>query len=181
MDRNLSHDSAASEEPVDADATPDLATKQNPRSPWGRLGKRTLVTVVVLLALSQCCVFAYYTLPDSSTANDPGSEICLGEFRFLPKRPEEGPIAHARFTLYVVLEDQAAPTARQRLLAHRFRLRQDIEELVRQAHAADFEDPVLAELKRQFKERIEATLGMRAIAEVIIVDLNLETALKSPH
>jgi len=57
--------------------------------------------------------------------------------------------------------------------ACRFRVQQNVEELLRRAHGGDFDDPGLGELKRQLQERINERSG-RAIAEVIVTDLKLQ-------
>ena len=62
----------------------------------------------------------------------------------------------------------------------RYAVQQDIEELLRQAHGADFADPVLGELKRQLQEQINRTLEMRAISQVIITDLELHQSDSTP-
>jgi len=62
-------------------------------------------------------------------------------------------------------------TARTRLAARKFKVQQDVEQLLRQAHPDDFADPVLAGLKRQLQEQINESLGLRAISEVIITSL----------
>ncbi len=46
--------------------------------------------------------------------------------------------------------------------------------MLRKAHDGDFDDPSLRELKRQMQEQINQTLGMRAIAAVIMADLKLQ-------
>jgi hypothetical protein len=70
--------------------------------------------------------------------------------------------------------------ARAKLAANKFRVQQDIEELLRQAGGEDFVDPLLTELKRQLQEQINATIGMRAIAQVIITDLSIDRAAQQP-
>ncbi|MEX0866374.1 MAG: hypothetical protein WD030_03380, partial [Pirellulales bacterium] len=64
--------------------------------------------------------------------------------------------------------------ARQRLEMHQYRVQQNVEELLRQAHGGDFSDPTLAELKRQMQEKINDTIAVRGISDVIITDLRLQ-------
>jgi len=105
-------------------------------------------------------------------------EIDLGAFR-VATRPLAGQqVNSARFHLHVALLKQVDQAARQRLNARKFRVQQDVEELLRQAHSGDFDDPLLGELKRQLQEQINHALGMRAIDEVIITDLTLQRNLQ---
>ena len=102
------------------------------------------------------------------------SEIDLGTFRFETERAEGGQTLHADFSLHVALQEAAERVARQKLSARKFRVQQDVEELLRKAHAGDFDDPALQELKRQLLEQIDQTLGLRAVSEVIITGLKLQ-------
>jgi len=76
--------------------------------------------------------------------------------------------------LYITLLDGFQQRGRQQLAANRNRVQQDIEQLLRQAHPGDFEDPCLTELKRRIQAQINKSLGVRAVADVIITGLELE-------
>ena len=107
------------------------------------------------------------------------AEISLGDFRFVADpseggHSEGGRITSAEFSLHIELIQQFDQSARQQLTARKFRVRQDIEELLRRAHNGDFENPLLGELKQQLQEQINTTLGMGVVAEVIITDLKLQ-------
>jgi flagellar basal body-associated protein FliL len=109
----------------------------------------------------------------------PSAELSLGDFRFVADpfegaRAEESRVSSAEFSLHIELVRQFDSSARQQLTARKFRVRQDIEELLRRAHSGDFDNPLLGELKRQLQEQINTTLGMGAVAEVIITDLKLQ-------
>ena len=105
------------------------------------------------------------------------NEIGLGEFTFLSPQGEPGQVTRAEFSLHLSLLSDVDSIARQRLAHKKFKVEQEIEELLRQAHAGDFDDPVLSELKRQIQETVNQCLEMRAITEVIITDFSAE---KSP-
>lgn len=117
--------------------------------------------------------FAYYRM-NKANAQTVASEVALGSFRFEGAKNEKGRIAKAEFSIHIALLDQVNDAAHQRLQSRRFRVQQDIEELLRQAHSGDFDDPNLGELKRQLQEKVNETLGIRAIADVIITNLKIE-------
>jgi len=105
------------------------------------------------------------------------AELSLGSFEYVAQDPEPvglGTIRKATFDLHVALLYPRDVSVRNRFAQAKFRLQQDIEELLRRAHGGDFEDPSLAELKRQLQERINTTIGMRAVSEVIITNLTVE-------
>jgi len=122
--------------------------------------------------------FAYYRLGGKQPPSTPSPEVSLGEFGFVADPAEGGVqggrVTNAEFRLHVALLQQVEPAARGQLAARKFRVREDIEELLRRAHSGDFDDPVLGDLKRRLQERINESLEMRAIADVIVTDLKLE-------
>jgi len=63
-----------------------------------------------------------------------------------------------------------------RLDDRKFKVQQEVEQLLREAAAGDFDDPKLAELKRQLQETINQVAGKRVIKEVIITDLSIHRA-----
>jgi hypothetical protein len=103
----------------------------------------------------------------------PFGEVTLGEFEFLPPPGSHGLIERADFQLHISLLQDVETKARARLAERQFKVKQDVEALLRQAHGGDFDDPELSELKRQLQEQINASLELRAIAEVIITDLDI--------
>lgn len=115
-----------------------------------------------------------YSLP---TAADPTtSEFALGQYQFFShaQRPNELGIRQASFDLHVHLLSGVSNPAHALLEGRKFRVQQDVEELLRQAHPADFEDPTLTELKRQLQEKINTALEMRSVDQVIITNLSLQ-------
>lgn len=151
----------------------------------GRLIKRVfnLKWLAVLLAVTvvvQGAVLTSYRWLGRGSAVGFSPEIGLGEFRFEADPSEAGRIASAEFTLHIALLEQVDQPARQRIQARNFRVQQDVEQLLRKAHSGDFDDPTLAGLKRQLQEQINETLGIRAIADVIVTDLELDFAAQHP-
>jgi len=103
-----------------------------------------------------------------------GQEVSLGRFHYVGDNSPDSRVARAQFNLHIGLLTEVDRAGRARLKMHRYKVQQDVEELLRQAHGGDFEDPTLTELKRQIQETINLTLGKRVIADVIITDLAIE-------
>jgi flagellar basal body-associated protein FliL len=133
-----------------------------------------IVGMAIVLLGVQFAMFGYLHKSASTTPTTP--EITLGDFFFEQPSGGEGLIQEAKFQLHIGLLPEVDRYARARLAERRFKVQQGIEELLRQAHPADFEDPSLGELKRQFQEQINTALGMRAVSEIIITDLVLKRA-----
>lgn len=78
-------------------------------------------------------------------------EIPLGTFRYVagPSKlgqTDEPTVTSAEFSLYVTLADSAADGGVELIAARRFRVQQAVEQLLRQAHSGDFQDPSLLSL-----------------------------------
>ena len=169
---------AETEAPKARDEAEETTSQQaQPKSTAGVLRRfmtrRWIVTIVALSIAVHCVGFAYYQLWGKTAAGQPTPEVSLGAFTFEAPGDEDGRIAAAEFSLHIALLRQVDQPARSRLTARKHRVQQNVEELLRQAHGGDFEDPNLAGLKRQLQEQINETLGIRAIADVIITDLKL--------
>ncbi|HNE02608.1 MAG TPA: type I-E CRISPR-associated protein Cas6/Cse3/CasE, partial [Plasticicumulans sp.] len=67
-------------------------------------------------------------------------EAALGAFEFVETGPANSNIKAAKFDLHISLLPGVDRTARARLADVRFRVQESIEELLRRAHGADFED-----------------------------------------
>ncbi len=156
------------------------AENENPKASgktaWLRrfLSRKWIAILVVALTAINGIAYACVRLAASSPPPVISPEVSLGVFRFEADEGEVGRIAAAEFALHIALLKQVDQPARRRLENYQFRVQQDVEELLRRAHGGDFDDPNLGELKRQLQARINETLGMRAIAEVIITDLKLQ-------
>ncbi len=135
------------------------------------LSKRTLGAIAVCSLALNVVGYQIMRARMQRTPSPPSPEIALGTFHFQSDGTDHPGAATARFTLHVSLLKEAEKSGRAQLADAKFRVQQDIEELLRRAHAADFEDPSLAELKRQLQEQVNSTLGTRAVSSVIITDL----------
>jgi flagellar basal body-associated protein FliL len=145
-----------------------------------KLFTRKWLAIILAVSVGVHAVgFACYKL-SSQAVRDSDAEVSLGEFSFTTLHPAPGQVAEATFSLHLALIGELDRLARQRLHDRAFRVEQDIEELLRRAHGSDFDDPALAELKHQLQEQIDRTLELRAIADVIITDLEFERTREDP-
>jgi len=159
------------------EADPLAATKKTgpgKKAFWRRLLPKKWVSIVLGVSIVNF-TFGYLCCGTMRKSAEEGEnmEVDLGTFRFEARAPELGTIAGAEFTLHIALLDVVDRQARQRLATHTSRVRQNVEELLRKAHGGDFEDPSLGGLKRQIQEHVNETLGIRAIADVMITNLQL--------
>ncbi len=142
---------------------------------FGRLlSRKGIAGLLILSIVVHLTGIVYFQVFAGGPVTVPDPEIALGEFEFSAGKSELGQITGAKFQLHISPLEKVEPEARYKLHIRKFRVQQDIEELLRQAHGGDFVDPKLAELKRRLQEQVNATLGMRVIADVIITDLELQ-------
>jgi hypothetical protein len=142
------------------------------------LTPKWLLALLAASLLGHVVGFISYGLATRRAPISGNLEVPLGEFRFAPDPTDGGHVTEAEFSLHIALLGQVEAQARSELEAKKLRVQQAVEELVRQAHSGDFEDPLLGDLKRMLQEQINQTLGIRAIADVIITDLELERNAK---
>ena len=120
------------------------------------------------------CLYWYY-------ANQPevaSREVALGNYRFEAfagdgSLSDQPIVADAEFDLHISLLANTEARARELMRLRERKLRQAIEELLRQARDREFADPQLVELKRRLHEQINHTLGIKAVDEVLITHLRL--------
>ncbi|MBN2024219.1 MAG: hypothetical protein JW809_15660 [Pirellulales bacterium] len=158
----------AATQPDDAPAMPKPKGKRLSRF----ITTPTLGVLVIVLLVVQGMGLAYFIVAQHG-ATKPDAEIALGPQVFSTDPAEQSQIGEVSFSLFVAPIGEVDREARQRLVQRKHRVQQDIEELLRQAHGGDFLDPTLGELKRRIQERINRTLEMRAVADVIITDLRI--------
>lgn len=162
-------------------AESSMVSADAPTARWRSL-LRQMATVhwIVLLIVVSVIIhgigFVCYRLGARGNGAAAEAEIPLGEFQYRAAPGEHSPLADATFDLYITLLDAPNLKAREQLAARRHRVEQDIEQLLRRAHAGDFDDPNVAELKRQIQEQVNESLGMRVVADVIVTNLKLRFA-----
>ncbi len=162
------------EKPSDADAAPAAPPKPSRLAAIKRaLMARWLPIVIVGSVVAHGLLWSLRGAEPGAMAK-PIGEVSLGEFHFMNHPGAMSPIAAADFQLHISLLKDLDAQARSRLAQRKFKVQQDVEELLRQAHGGDFDDPGLGELKRQLQEQINASLELRAISEIIITDLVIE-------
>ncbi len=144
--------------------------------PWWRnlLDPKWLAVFLGLAILVPGMMYALGHLGSPSQTSEPAhGEVRIGEFRFLADSSHRSPIVAATFSLHLALIPEAEALAREKLASHKYRVQQGVEQLLRRARGTDFEDPSLGDLRRQLQEQINETLGIRAVADCIVTDLDL--------
>ncbi|MDA7977788.1 MAG: hypothetical protein MPJ50_03330 [Pirellulales bacterium] len=138
------------------------------------LRPRVMLSLAVSSFVIHSALYWYYsTLP-----TDHSREVALGEFHYVAYT-SDGSIAEAAlvssadFELHVILIPTVEERARKLITLRERKLRQEIEELIRQSRDSEFADPLLVELKRRLLGQINHTLGIKAIEEVLITELQL--------
>lgn len=138
--------------------------------------KGVLGFFLVVSLLGQAAGIVYCRASARRPAEALPEEIGLGAYCFQASNAMAERVAAADFALHVTLQPSVEQTARRRLADRKCRVRQAIEELLRKAHCADFDDPSLGDVKRQVQEQVNQVLGIRAVADVILTDLKLQHA-----
>lgn len=161
----------AEEAPETAQPAANAAAKGR----WRRLLAKRWPAILVVVALVMPMVgFLCFRPRVQPKVVVPPAEVALGMFDFAGGKAPDCCIAGAQFTLAVTLLSQVDEPAREALASRRLRVQQGVEQLLRNAHSGDFDDPELVELKRRMREQIDQSLGMRAISEIIITDLKVK-------
>jgi flagellar basal body-associated protein FliL len=81
----------------------------------------------------------------------------------------------AKFDLHVRFVEDLAKPARERLVEHQYRVREAVENLLRRSRPVDVSDTAMARLKHEIQERVDDSLDLRAVAEVIITNLKIDS------
>lgn len=145
------------------------------KTPWSAMLRRNgLIALLTLSVTANALGFAYLKLRNHASEAPPSPEVALGTFQFHADGAEHGAIKGAKFSLHLAFAPLMDKGGRDRLAARKHRVQQDVEELLRRAHGADFDDPRLRELKRQIQQQINETLGMQAVADVIVTELAVD-------
>ncbi len=167
----------AEPEVTDEKAKGDAPAPSEKTSLWKRFcSRKWLGTVIALTIVAHVSLIALQAVRGAKRPTL-HTEVTLGSFEFT-NRSGGGLLSDAHFDLHVRLLLEVENDAHIRLDQRRFKVAQDIQELLRQASGGDFDDPALTELKRQIQERINQSLEIRAISEVIITDLALTRRVK---
>jgi flagellar basal body-associated protein FliL len=169
--------------PEQEDQSGDPSATENKKTAWSISGKclwRTVVILAVLTVILQAGGWIYYAM-SASGKGGASPEIALGQYQFSGIPPTGGRVSQARFSLYVTLLKGMEKNGREAMTDHKYRVQQDVEQLLRQAHSGDFDDPDLGGLKLQIREKIDKAVGCRVVSDVIITDLKLSLANPAEH
>ena len=144
---------------------------------WAWCRRRWLLCLVIVSLAVHSIGLTAVVIRSSKPAPEPLSpEARIGEFVFQSGTVAAGGVNGAKFQLHIGLLHPDDKALRTKLDATQFRLRQAVEEVLRQAQPTDFEDTSLGELKRQLQQRIDETLATRAVSEVIVTELAIDRA-----
>ena len=172
------------ESPEPSAETDQKQAKSGPSSRYAGIiktvSRRGLVVLLVVSLICNGAALAKLGSNGNSASEQLTPEVSLGQFSFVSSQAEADQVVKAEFTMHVALSEDVEKEGRRRIYQRRFRLLQDVEELLRGAHSGDFDDPLLRGLKQKLKERINKTLGIRAAAYVIITGLKSERNDTSP-
>lgn len=133
-----------------------------------------LISTIVIHGIG----LAYYKISINQAPVEYSPEISLGSYEFAADKTAGGRVVGADFALYITALEGLDHIARTRLASHKFRVQEEIEVLLRQAHSGDFEDPALSDLKRRISEQINQVLENRVVSEVIIANLKISASNK---
>jgi len=147
------------------------------KSMFALFGQQTMQYWLAILLISTVVFhglgLTYYKLNSNRVPLENSPEISLGNFQFTADKTAGGRIVGADFSLYITALEGLDRIARTRLAAYKYRVQEEIEALLRQAHSGDFEDPALSDIKRQIREQIDHVLGNRVVSDVIVANLKI--------
>jgi flagellar basal body-associated protein FliL len=163
------------QEPPEGDAPKKKPSKQTGTANFkAKLAVYALPTALIVSIVANLAGVFYFRALAQGASPVATPEVALGEYHFVAEEHEPGQVTEAEFTLHIELVRQAEKPARRLLEARRQKVRQNVEELLRTAHGGDFNDPALKQLKSQLQKRLNETLGIRAVADVIVTELRME-------
>ncbi len=150
------------------------ATTPKKKRGWRRFfTKKRVITIIVLSVALHGVGYLFFTLQRAGALSSRNPEYSLGKFEFQAPHGQKEGVQKASFNLHLSLLVELQHVGKIRLDDRKFKVQQEVEQLLREAASGDFEDPKLTELKRQLQETINQVAGKRVIAEVIITDLSI--------
>jgi flagellar basal body-associated protein FliL len=140
---------------------------------------RWIVAIVLGSIVVDCALFFLLRKSLQPPAPVP-VELEVGSFDFVAAREattDIEPLSQpAKFDIHVRFIDDLERPGRELLTAHRHRVRESIENLLRKSQQVELSDPAMARLKHEIQQRIDDALDIRAVAEVIITNLRIDSA-----
>jgi flagellar basal body-associated protein FliL len=137
-----------------------------------------LIILLICTIITPCIGIAYYKLSNNTPVVENSPEISLGSYVFAADKTADGRILGAEFSVYITALEGLDRITRTRITTHKFRIQEEIETLLRQAHTGDFDDPTLAELKQKIREQVNRVVGNRVVSDIIITNLKITQSEK---
>ncbi len=136
----------------------------------------TVVAFFVLLVAFHGALFAWIETHNGApqAEAEPATELPLGKYHFATSSAGNALVRSADFSIYVTLLRTDEKKARSVLKTHERRVRQEIEQILRQSHGGDFSDPSLIGLKDTIRSQLNELFGFKAIGAVVITDMTME-------
>jgi flagellar basal body-associated protein FliL len=161
-------------------AATDEESSEQPGGWWKAAWIRWAAAIVVASLVVHGALFLL--LKKSGAPQPAPVEQAVGSFNFVAVDAGKTSGAPAKFDLHIRFVDDLEKSGRQRLLAHQYRVREAVENLLRKTQGVELSDPAVARLKHEIQERIDGAIDLRAVAEVIITNLQIDspTASLSP-
>jgi flagellar basal body-associated protein FliL len=157
----------------DSDADLDDVAEAAGR-PWWKSSSILCWFGAIVVASIVFQVVLFVVLRKAATAKPTAiAEYTVGTFTFASAGADEKPIS-GQLDLHLRFVEDLDAAARQRLAAHKFRVRESIESVLRKSHELDLGESALARLKHEVQEKVDAAIDLRAVAEVIFTDINVE-------
>lgn len=108
---------------------------------------------------------------DETADNDTAEEPIGDPFNCTNNQQESN--LHLRFKVVAVVKANQSVAFRDMNTAHKTRVRQAIEKIVRRAQREDLNDPNLSTLSRLMREEINKVLGKSYVIEAVIHDFSM--------
>jgi flagellar basal body-associated protein FliL len=143
-------------------------------SPWWKslMVGRWLAAIIVVSLIVHAAVFMLLRKSGGKPAAP--AEYTVGTFSFVSDDRGDSKTIPGKFDLHIRFVDDLDAPAHQRLVAHQYRVRESVENVLRKSHGLELTDPALARLKHEIQEKIDTAIDLRAVAEVIITDLSVQ-------
>lgn len=115
---------------------------------------------------------AVETAAKDETADNDTAEEAIGDPFNCTNNQQESNL-HLRFKVVAVVKANQSVAFRDMNTAHKTRVRQAIEKIVRRAQREDLNDPNLSTLSRLMREEINKVLGKSYVIEAVIHDFSM--------
>ena len=159
----------------DAKSTTDPSASKASTAPWWKsvLLNRWVLILVVGSLLVDFAVLVSVRKSAAKPVIEP--EYTVGNFTFKPAASADSQPTFGKFALHVRFIEDLDGQARQQIVTHQYRVQEAVEGLLRKANGIELDDTAVTRLKHQIQQRIDDCLDLRAVAEVIITDLNVDS------